>query len=168
MPPNVKISGAGNTKGMFSLGSCGAYLSTFLLCLFFTLSPASESGQRFFSCKHHRWFPLFLPSEEATSFSPRCEHVGVLSLESGEQVKQNRSQSPGTWNTNDYRENCGLLPLAIHLLWVVQLISNASTSWQLWQGAVMQWEVREGSLAGKLFLIYKYTWLLWWCPFVIL
>lgn len=164
----MKIFGARKTKGMFSSGSFGANLSTFLLCFFDTQS-SSWISSKVFLLQTSQMVPSVSPLWRGHFFSPppRCEHVCVLSVENGEQVKQNGSQSPGTWSTDDYRENCGLFPLAIHLLWVVQLISDVSTSWQLWQGAIMQWEVREDSLAGKLFLIYKYTWLLRWCPFVI-
>lgn len=119
--------------------------------LFYKLSPAPESVWRFLICKHHRWFPLFLPPGQTTPLcAPRHEHVCVLNVESGQQAKQNESQSPGTWSMNDPRENCGLGLLAIHLLWVVQWISNASASWQPWQGAVIQWEVWEGNLAGEV------------------
>lgn len=167
MPPNVKISGAGNTKGMFSLGSCGAYLSTFLLCLFHTQSSYWISP-KVFLLQAPQMVPSLSPLWRGHFFLPQvwacgCAQFGEWGTSQAEQVPESRDLKH-KW----LQGKLWVASFGHPLLWVVQLISNASTSWQLWQGAVMQWEVREGSLAGKLFLIYKYTWLLWWCPFVIL
>lgn len=138
-------------QGDFFLGNFGAYLPTFLLCLFHTQSSSCVSLKVSFLHTSQMVPTLSLLWRDHDSLLPQVwACVCVFSMESGEQVKWNEFQSLGTWSTNDHRVNCGLFPLALHLLWVVMLISNASASWQLWQGAVMQWEVREGSLAGEV------------------
>ena len=87
-------------------------------------------------------------------FSLRCEHVGMCSVWKGGGASQadwvpESRHLKYKWSQGELWV-VSLFPRAIHLLWVVQLISNAGASWQLQKGAVMQWEGREDSLAGEV------------------
>lgn len=133
-----------NIKAIFSYDPLG-YI--YQLCSFFHTESSSWVS---FSCTHHRWFPLFLPSGEATPSPRRYEHVCVCLVWKAGSKSSRMSLRVQRPEVQRIPGKIVGFPLALHLRRAGPLISNAVTSWQLGQGALMQWEGSEDSLAGEV------------------
>lgn len=152
----ARKEGSGKEVGLFF--SCWSfYLLTYSIST--PLAPKSVKGSAW-DAKSHRWgFQQILPFHSwclslsplfSAFFSPQGPFPGSPlcwgeSRSCGKKAAECRH--PKRETTTGKITGCFL---TAHLPWVVHLINNASVSWQIWQGTIMQWEVMEGSLAGKV------------------